>query len=753
MKKRIRPKKSFIAHTAEHLFGVSILIAVAVVVTLSGKEFHRSLYSEAKSSTQFDPRATVYLSSDAPSASSLSLLPRGPDELTPESVEVMFSVQPGPITYCDTGRPLTPVFLLVTKQGAGNFLLSSDNGISGAQMEWGEYPLPNGNYTWRASVAPGYTGVGELSGSFQISNSCSKSTSSLGDEVSPPPPLSEVSGSANVPLPVARDVTSSSPKILQENLNPDTTPGAQQLPRPILRMFLDNAPITDPTRLFDAEELEFRVTTALADKVVITLDGGTSPKVLGNAEKDDLLSRPGTEVWALLWSPKEFPEGSIRVFTKVLHADGRITESAKSTLLIAHGGVPEKKGVAETARGGEVSTSVYVDTSRKREEILSRVTHPSLCGDAYECEVYCESSREAEKACHDFSATSTTGTQRGEHSLADMIPKDIVPQFLDPSLSRARMLPEGITSAPVLTRYCRTVEGGGVCKKMLIDAGLLSADDAERLAHIITEEKIQESRVFLERVGPRPFTDGDADGLSDYDEINIYHTDPASSDTDKDGFPDASEIVAHTNPNGKEEESFGGAEKMATTSASIAHSSGEEVLMENPKYAGDVMPEVVSLHSVVAEDKNEGGGSDDLAGAPPTLRFSGTAPPNSYVTLYVFSDPISLTQRTGESGVWSFVLRKELLDGHHDAYGAVTDSAGNILAKSEPLSFTKQGGTIIVSETRDNERVTRDGNKNGSFPYIAVIATLTGLIGISFSVAGFFFKQKNDVLSRYFSKR
>ncbi len=44
--------------------------------------------------------------------------------------------------------------------------------------------------------------------------------------------------------------------------------------------------------------------------------------------------------------------------------------------------------------------------------------------------------------------------------------------------------------------------------------------------------------------------DSDGDGLSDYDEINIYHTNPNKADSDNDGLTDYQEVkVYHTDPN------------------------------------------------------------------------------------------------------------------------------------------------------------------------------------------------------------
>lgn len=44
--------------------------------------------------------------------------------------------------------------------------------------------------------------------------------------------------------------------------------------------------------------------------------------------------------------------------------------------------------------------------------------------------------------------------------------------------------------------------------------------------------------------------DSDADGISDYDEVNLYGTDPLDPDTDADGYPDGDELRSGYNPNG-----------------------------------------------------------------------------------------------------------------------------------------------------------------------------------------------------------
>jgi len=74
-------------------------------------------------------------------------------------------------------------------------------------------------------------------------------------------------------------------------------------------------------------------------------------------------------------------------------------------------------------------------------------------------------------------------------------------------------------------------------------------------------------------------TDTDHDGLSDYDELYVYHTSPYLPDTDSDGIPDLIEIARGTDPNcPKGEACTAAADLMPVT----ATSSGFQDLLNTP---------------------------------------------------------------------------------------------------------------------------------------------------------------------------
>ena len=86
--------------------------------------------------------------------------------------------------------------------------------------------------------------------------------------------------------------------------------------------------------------------------------------------------------------------------------------------------------------------------------------------------------------------------------------------------------------------------------------------------------------------------DTDGDGLSDYDEINIYHTSPYLEDTDGDGINDKQEITQGTDPNcptGKVCNAGDGLISTSSVSSVISSStvSGEAAPLTN---SGEVTP-------------------------------------------------------------------------------------------------------------------------------------------------------------------
>jgi hypothetical protein len=77
--------------------------------------------------------------------------------------------------------------------------------------------------------------------------------------------------------------------------------------------------------------------------------------------------------------------------------------------------------------------------------------------------------------------------------------------------------------------------------------------------------------------------------------------------------------------------------------------------------------------------------------------FSGTALPNSFVTVYIFSTPIVVTVKTDGEGKWQYVHDKELPDGSHELYVAIVNNEGRIVARSPSVPFIKTAEAIEFS--------------------------------------------------------
>lgn len=182
--------------------------------------------------------------------------------------------------------------------------------------------------------------------------------------------------------------------------------------------------------------------------------------------------------------------------------------------------------------------------------------------------------------------------------------------------------------------------------------------------------------------------DQDHDGLSDVDEIR-FGSNPQVADTDLDGFIDGDEVK-----NGFDPVKYSGGDK------------SDKIVFESPQSAGEVKKDLYTVQTVSVESKE---------GGEKRMRLTGTGLPNSFVTIYVYSNPIILTVKTDNNGNWTYELDKEMEDGSHEVYVAITDNTGKITAKSEPLPFVKTAQAIEVRPLGETPVVSTDSPTESRF--------------------------------------
>ncbi len=178
--------------------------------------------------------------------------------------------------------------------------------------------------------------------------------------------------------------------------------------------------------------------------------------------------------------------------------------------------------------------------------------------------------------------------------------------------------------------------------------------------------------IIKDRLADSAMNDSDKDGISDYDEVYLYKTNPFAADTDGDGYIDGAEITLGYNPLDGIQETL--------------------VAYESPKDNGTLRDDLLSVTDVITLTKEN---PDEK----PRALFSGVGLPNSFVTLYIYSTPVIVTVRTSSDGGWSYIFDKELDDGAHEVYVGITDNAGNVVAKSLPFAFTKTAEAFTKSDS------------------------------------------------------
>jgi hypothetical protein len=226
------------------------------------------------------------------------------------------------------------------------------------------------------------------------------------------------------------------------------------------------------------------------------------------------------------------------------------------------------------------------------------------------------------------------------------------------------------------------------------------------------------------RGGVRVFVDADSDGIVDYDEVNIFGTDPKKADSDNDGVTDGDELIAHTDP--------------------LSASTTTAIVFDDPSQRGAVTgTSTLGVSAITA-----GEATNDASGTPriSSLVLSGHGPANAYITLFIYSEPIVVTVRTDRSGVWTYHLNKELPDGSHKVYTALTDNGGRVIAKSEPLPFVKEAGAVSIGGAF-LPTVEQAPSFFGGMGMVAMVSLLAAVLLASVIVLGIFVRTKSEETS------
>ncbi len=795
MQKDQHTQRHFLSHTLTHLGAVFFIFVVAFII---GYTNHVPVTVERNhlSAADFFSLSLLGTSSksllEINSLENFKLIAESNSFATATPVYVSFSVFPG-LVDCSGGEPRTRVNFAVFPTGTGSFTLSkSAFGVS--NISSGGHTLPNGSYLWVGTPSAGYTALGDTSGTFELHALCSNaialstwevatstsdiplsafiatttsekltssdllipatvptsfatstsatisvsSSSNLGDTIIVPPLTTTslpIITSPHIvrPTPVNASPTMPTreimrPTSLRGTASPVTT-GKPSLSSTSFKMFLNNQPVTDPVPSFDADTVELRLTLPEAKKVnFVARDEHSVAIPLGNAVIDELLTFRGAHVWTYAWDTTDVPEGLYRVGAHILHSDGTTRDVPPKMIRINHSQTQDNTLHKEDG-------SPKVMSPEERKVILTRVTAPSLCATSEECRIFCAQYKESMAQCTGFAQELVPRTIATPPSLVDNIPDERLLRVLRDATRRTRDIPDVITKPAELKSFCTDPSHVVVCANLLTQNDLATAEGIDARKATMETARAEIQKVFSDRIGTRAFIDSDGDAISDYDEINIYHTNPQDVDTNHNGIRDDAEILAHTNPL-----SFHATSTGLSGTSTLNTAEGEGVTMENPLVAGSVEPKLLTLADVSVAEVGIGAKGTSTA---KKLTFSGNAPANSFVTLFIFSNPIVVSVKAGADGSWTYTLDKELPDGAHQVVSALTDAGGRILAKSEPLPFVKVAAAVSVGSEGLISTQEAPSLFSGSSLYTFIVIMIA-LVGLAFSIIGFIVHRKRD---------
>lgn len=131
------------------------------------------------------------------------------------------------------------------------------------------------------------------------------------------------------------------------------------------------------------------------------------------------------------------------------------------------------------------------------------------------------------------------------------------------------------------------------------------------------------------------------------------------------------------------------------------------------------------------------------------LHLEGKGVPGAFVTLFIYSDtPIVVTVKADAQGNWTYDLDKELENGNHQVYVAVTDSVGKITAQSSPFSFVKTAtAATAIAETVPAATVVTENqsplDQSRSGLILGFVTLAVAFIGLAFVIISLLTRRRS----------
>jgi hypothetical protein len=427
--------------------------------------------------------------------------------------------------------------------------------------------------------------------------------------------------------------------------------------------------IEDYDRQVAAGKYVIFVRTENAEKVAWYMypESSNTPTYLGKA-----VYNSNNDYWEYVWDTTKVPNGDYVLVPEIASLSGQVYQQVKTHVRVQNESVAQDTSKDETLIGiiedaaKEVEQIVNEDGDVSKEDVVNTLKPYAEKVQNYveekgEDAVKEELLKEQERAEEELRTLLNVESSKLLNALED---EEEFERFKNKVIITAQ---DSIENIDEVAREFG-IELSEKEKKQL-EAEVLK--QLEELEDVIVERKT----VLRERVGDKVFEDTDKDGISNYDEVHIYKTDPFVVDTDNDGFSDGAEVMGGFNPLDPKAEAV--------------------VVYEQPRTDGFVEEDTFKVEEVsVSEVTKKPDGKEDAG----KIKLQGKAPANSFVTVYIYSTPVIVTVKTDENGNWVYELDKDLEDGDHEAYVAITDNAGKIYAKSKPLPFVKEATAVTVDE-------------------------------------------------------